>query len=105
MNVTKILYVSHKSLYTLRIPHGTRKVDCRDNCLTELYVPGSVEYINCSHNSLRSLKLEHGVEYVRCNGNALAELYVPNTIKLLHCDKGVIDPQQFMNSEIDIFIA
>jgi hypothetical protein len=95
---------NNNSLRSLHIERGVELVECHNNLLTELYVPSSMKRIYCDSNLLRSLHIEQGVGHVECHDNLLTELHVPSSVKTLSCDHGVVDPQEFINSEIEIKI-
>jgi hypothetical protein len=101
----KRIYCNDNLLRSLTIERGVESVECHNNSLTELYVLSSVKRIYCHNNSLRSLHIEQGAERVECHDNLLTELHVPSSIKMLKCDHGVVDPRDFMNSNVELQIS
>jgi hypothetical protein len=76
------LSCSSKDLVELIIPKGCKGVFCQDNQLTELIIP-------------------EGCKWVSCKDNQLTELIIPDGCKGVRSDLGLINLNDYKDSNID----
>ncbi len=49
------VFLPHKDIIELIIPHWAKDVNCYSNKITELIIPDSVKYIDCRSNEITEL--------------------------------------------------
>lgn len=55
------------------------KLDCSNNKLKKVFVPGGIKEFVCCRNNLTELTIEEGVEVINCSGNPLRFVKIPES--------------------------
>jgi hypothetical protein len=76
-------------------------VGCQNEDLIELEIPEGIKWVSCKDNKLTELRLPEGCKYVWCWNNQIKTLKLPNSMEWVRCDLGVINLNDYKNSDTD----